>query len=508
LTHLSSNGYHSPAMSAWRGGAIGAGVVAVLAGILLGTGVISVRKRDDGTREGGEGDARADSDGAAEGGKKRRVGKGKPKGKKGKRGGGEDDGPPPDPAETGVVKHVKGKTFDGLTLINPVYRPGTKGREVPVHEAELWDIEGKKVHAWSADDAFDKKRGWTIARIDPDGWLYVVMPDTGVVKLDWEGNTAWKVEDVFHHDLSFDKDGGVVVLLEEKRDVPHPEDPDEGTVGILDHLVAFVDKDGKVERKLSLYDAMKNNGVFVERLKERVEDKERKNADGEIKGIDAFHATGVSLLPKDVAGLGKKGDVLVSVRHLDTVVAISRDDGKLLWSWGEGELEHQHDPSVSPEGHVVVFDNGIKRKRSRVVFVDPKTNEIVRTYDGGDDNEFFSAGRGVAQVLPNKNLLVFVSNKSRAFEVTPDDEVVWDFNSPFIHKSHRLPIRGSRLVGPTLEGVQKIVAGKAPAPKAEGAPEKDDADAKADDAKADDKKADDKKADDEKADEDEGDETE
>ena len=42
----------------------------------------------------------------------------------------------------------------------------------------------------------------------------------------------------------------------------------------------------------------------------------------------------------------------------------------------------------------------------------------------------YSAACGVSQRLPNGNTLITESDNGRAFEVTPDSEIVWEFYNP------------------------------------------------------------------------------
>ena len=484
-----------PPMAAWKGAAIGAGALALLTGILLGTGVISL---------GGKGGASgSDSDG---GKKKRRRRTRKDDGDRGL--GYIDETEDKQPGKKGVTHHDKDKAHDGLTLVNPCFRGGRGARLKPVHEAQLWDMEGKMVHKWSAQP-FGKAHGWAIARVDDQGFLYFILADTGIAKLDWEGEVVWTVEDVFHHDLGFGPDGEVVVVNEHKREVDRP-DPDSGDpVTILDQGFTWLTRDGEVGKKLWLYDALKDHDKFKQVLQSKIDKKESSGKNASDGAIDVFQLNSAFVLPRDVDGLGKKGDVLGSPRYLDLAVSLSKETGQANWVWGEEELQLPHDPTLSKDDKVVIFDNGNRRKRSRVVLVDPKTNEIARAYNGGDDNEFFSSGRGLAQGLPNGNLVVFVSNEARVFEVNADDEIVWDFLGPWITKQGRRPLRGERLSGRTLRRLKDILAGTVDPPKSgvvPEPPEQDDAepekadDEKADAEKADDKKADDKKADDKKAD--------
>jgi hypothetical protein len=67
--------------------------------------------------------------------------------------------------------------------------------------------------------------------------------------------------------------------------------------------------------------------------------------------------------------------------------------------------------------------------------------------------------------LPNGNLIVFVSNEARVFEVDAEDQIVWDFLGPWVTKQGRRPIRGERLTGPALSRVKDILAGTVDPPK-------------------------------------------
>ena len=486
----------NPPMAAWKGAAIGAGALALLTGILLGTGVISL---------GGKGGASgSDSEDRSKKRKKRRRSK-------------QDDGGAKalgyinetedrQPGKKGVTHYDKDKAHDGLTLVNPCFRGG-RSKIKAVHEAQLWDMEGKMVHRWKASP-FGSPEGWAVARMDDQGFLYFIVADTGIAKLDWAGEVVWEIEDIFHHDLGFGPDGEVVAVNETKREVDRP-DPDSGDpVTILDQGFTWISRDGEVGKKLWLYDALKDHDKFKAVLQSKIDRKESSGKDASKGAIDVFQLNSAFVLPRDVKGLGKKGDVLGSPRYLDLAVSVSKETGKANWVWGEDELQLPHDPTLSKDDKVVIFDNGNRRKRSRVIYVDPQTNEITRSYNGGDENEFFSAGRGLAQGLPNGNIVVFVSNDARVFEVNEDEEIVWDFLGPWMTKRARRPIRGERLTGATLKRAKDILAGTAdppkkgvvPEPPAEDEEPEDADDKKADDKKADDKKADDKKADDKKAD--------
>jgi hypothetical protein len=130
------------------------------------------------------------------------------------------------------------------------------------------------------------------------------------------------------------------------------------------------------------------------------------------------------------------GDLLASFRPTSTVVRISRKTGKIVWKLGGPTVSGQHAPTLLPNGNVLIFDNGTHRlddsmPYSRVIEVDPTTNEIVWKYQDSPAWNFFSPRMGNAQRLPNGNTLITESSFGRMFEVTREGETVWEYVNPF-----------------------------------------------------------------------------
>ena len=55
---------------------------------------------------------------------------------------------------------------------------------------------------------------------------------------------------------------------------------------------------------------------------------------------------------------------------------------------------------------------------------------VVWSYTGTTDFPFYSIANGASERLPNGNTLITESRDGRAFEVTPDKEIVWEFFNP------------------------------------------------------------------------------
>ena len=68
---------------------------------------------------------------------------------------------------------------------------------------------------------------------------------------------------------------------------------------------------------------------------------------------------------------------------------------------------------------------------SRVIEINPATNEIGWTYQDRPVSNFFSPRMGNAQPLPNGNTLINEASFGRFFEVTRDGEIVWEYVNPY-----------------------------------------------------------------------------
>jgi hypothetical protein len=140
-------------------------------------------------------------------------------------------------------------------------------------------------------------------------------------------------------------------------------------------------------------------------------------------------------MPVDIEGFCRKGDWLISIRELDFVAVLDPEKEQVRWSWGPGELDSQHHPTLLENGNVLVFDNGRYRGFSRIVELDPLTKKIVWEYKSDPPEEFFSEKGGSCQRLPNGNTLIAESLKGRVFEVTKAGKIVWEFFNPNIKEN-------------------------------------------------------------------------
>ena len=131
---------------------------------------------------------------------------------------------------------------------------------------------------------------------------------------------------------------------------------------------------------------------------------------------------------------------LLSVRHLDSILKISRTSGDILWQLGGSrsdfvfrageQFRHQHALELTPGGRYLLFDNGNHRQpvefsRAAEYELDPKgkTASLVWSFVLTGDN-CYSSSYGDVDRLANGNILIADFHNTLT-EVTPKGEVVW-----------------------------------------------------------------------------------
>ncbi len=452
-------------MSAVKSGLIGAAAVGGVIAVLLASGTVQFGSHDEPVAQG------ADEAGDKKKGRRGRKGKGR---KRGGKSGGAVGRAAEDIGKIGTTVNDKARAHPGLSLYNPCawgrkFRRAAGGKVF--REARIINNDAEVLHAWSTDFVPDAKRGWAIAKLDATGNLYAVNARSGLVKVDWDSNTVWGVEKAFHHDFSIADDGRVWALVEHGRHATF-----EGqSFDLLDNGIVVLGLNGEVEEEFWFFDVLqdmpelkahvrKNLDRRAPKGKESLARDEDEDEFGEeggrvLFGRDLFHANAFSFATKTIEGVWNEGDIITSIREMDMVVVLDRKTHEPKWHWGQGEVQRQHDPEQLENGNLLIFDNGRKRHWSRVIEFDPLTSKIVWEYK---DDGFFSSIRGLSQRLPNGDTLVVSSQRGRAFEVTPEGDVVWEYWSPDVFDGAlRLPFRMERLQGEPLAFVEKqLAAGK------------------------------------------------
>ena len=380
---------------------------------------------------------------------------------------------PVDAAEqkkVGVTTHLKGEAGPGLT----VYCSEESD------EVRWIDLQGKVRHQIQVPGA-------TCKLVEPTGQGDILILGDGILtRVDLTGEVIWRVGKKydphtagrllsFHHDLGLNKRGQILALTNNNRLIRY-----KGIkIPIRDDEITVLSARGKRLRSTSLFDLFRPliKPERLDRIHELVT-REGLKAVGWDDITDVLHANTLELLETSTP-LGRAGQVLVAVRYLDVVALLDIKRNKTLWSWGPGELEWPHHPSVLDNGHLLIFDNGSRRKWSRVIELDPKKGEVVWSYPAAKgDRSFFSDTRGSAQALPGGTVLITESDRGRIFEVSRQGKLVWEWWNPALVDGKKAGITERRLIyratrygddSAELKALRRQ-PGKAPRPARQGSP--------------------------------------
>ena len=336
--------------------------------------------------------------------------------------------------DSGVTVLDPDKVQPGVTLVTGMWL--SKGEWRPA--ARLIDFDGSVLNEWKirpeqiwpesphadiAKGTHNKPTGYVHGSVLlPDGDIIFNIEYLGMVRMSPCGEVVWKLPYRTHHSIALDDAGNIWASGTVWRNAPIDE-----YVGLrapfVDETLVQVSADGEMLQEIfvlkSLYDSGFQGTVRLSH-----------------KTLDLTHLNDVEVLTEAMAPafpMFNAGDLLVSLRNLNLVVVVDSSTGAVKWHFSH-PLIHQHDPDFEPDGTIAIFDNnddttrnGDYWGRSRIIKVDPETYRWSVAYPTSDDQPFYSQEGGKHQLLSNGNRLITEANAGRAFEVTPDGKLVWNW---------------------------------------------------------------------------------
>jgi hypothetical protein len=315
--------------------------------------------------------------------------------------------------------------------------------------AILARLDGEQIHSWRLPSG---ERACELAELLPDGDVILVCQDESLTRLDWNSHSVWDLEIRAHHDVEVAADGTLLVV---DRDLY----PYQGRQVWFDGI-AWVSGEGQVLRRWSTFEHLAELRRHhppspLDRPASAAESRRPEASGNEAHG-DYYHVNAVEILPD--TPLGKRdarfrgGNLLVCLRNANLLLILDAKTLSVTWSWGPGQLQLPHMPTMLDDGNILVFDNGVWRRASRVLEIEPASGEIVWTYGEEAQQRFFVKERGCSQRLANGNTLICDSQRGHVFEVASSGETVWEFWNPeFQGKSRRRLYRFERLPASRVE---------------------------------------------------------
>lgn len=310
--------------------------------------------------------------------------------------------------KSGVTIYEKELTFDGYNFVRD----------------KIIDMDGNQVHLWS----------WlNFVKILDEGKVFANHKDK-IGLYYWNSTPIWEKDILVHHELALSQEG---ILLAVSSEVHKYKNRDVE----FDVIMEF-DLEGNELSYWSTYDNLLHLKEHHKMSKLDVpalfydNNCERSKFGG---CYEYYHLNSLESLPETELGKKdkrfQKGNWLISLPYFNLVVILDRETKEVVWSWGSDELGIQHMPRMLKNGNILIYDNGkYVRDYSRVIEVDPVKNEIVWEYKADPPQDFYSATQGSAQRLPNGNTLIIESEEGRAFEVTKEGKIVWEWYNPEINE--------------------------------------------------------------------------
>lgn len=335
------------------------------------------------------------------------------------------------PARTGVIAHRPDQAYAGYNYYTSGHAP----------EAILMDMKGRVLHTWRREfrDVWprrDTSRGrtdyWRRAYLYPNGDLLAIYDGLGLVKLDKDSRVLWGYDGACHHDLDVVGDGKIYVLTWEAMSHPQIRSGEP----VWEDFVTVLGADGRVLRKVSILAAFMASPYAS--VLARIPARE-----------DIFHTNTIKVLDGRLQSRSpafRASNVLISVRNVDVIAVLDLDAERIVWAMA-GMWRMQHQSTILDTGNILLFDNqGGHNGFSKVIEFDPfaakpvkadpfvefepQDQRVVWSYEGDSSNHFFSRSCGSNQRLPNGSTLITESDAGRAFEVTRDKTIVWEFLNP------------------------------------------------------------------------------
>lgn len=368
--------------------------------------------------------------------------------------------PDSDTAESGGVSvYDTSRAYRGYNLF-----------AVPERGAALIDMEGRIVHEWR--NPIPDVNDFNEAKMLPGGDLLGVSERFGLVVLGWDSDVILSRKMNAHHDASRAGDGTYFALSYETRryrDLDFRFDTIMQLSSELKPLREWSTFDNLDRIKQAFDQRSFTDGILDSMIAAGISPAEQEHELGRLgirdlpqgdKLFDYFHLNTVSLLPD--TPLGRKdqrfraGNILTCARNVNQVAILDSANFEIVWVWGEGVLEWPHHPTMLDNGNILIFDNGVLRKYSSVVEVNPVTKQIVWQYIATPPESFYSYQSGSAQRLPNGNTLICEAAKGHTFEVTREGKIVWEWRNPVINAGRRVSIY--RMLRLSPEEVEPLLA--------------------------------------------------
>jgi hypothetical protein len=390
----------------------------------------------------------------------------------------------------GLLSYNFDKSYEGYNLIYPHRQPDiflldNCGELVHLWEGPEMTVPGNTAYLMPNGNLICTRRN-NITTADP---IFAGGGGATVEIRSWDNDLLWEytkndAEGRLHHDIAIKGNGNILMIQWDLMTREEAIQAGRDTALLAQNQVwpekiIEVNMDKEIvwewnarDHLIQDFDSTKDNfGVISENP-----GKINFNYDTNDGKADWLHANSIDYHEE-------RGQILLSVPQFDEVWIIdntttteeaagtfggrSNRGGELIYRWGNdfaygadtlgsNQFHYQHDAQwvddfVSPShpdfDRIAVFNNRIGDDFSAVTFIDPGWDMYKGTYAKNLDDTFapevpyrefthpdpqamYSTGLSGVQALANGNYLVNSGRQGYAFELTPDNEIVWEYITP------------------------------------------------------------------------------
>jgi hypothetical protein len=238
------------------------------------------------------------------------------------------------------------------------------------------------------------------------------------------GQPVWILDEVAHHSNELDQDGTIWTGGLSTAGFADNEFLRER---IRDDAILRVSQEGKVLERHSIVKILRDNGLETFLM----------GSTGEYLQWDPIHLNQVRKAERDTPHW-KRGDLLISIRSLSTVMLYRPSTGKVVWHQ-QGPWMNQHDADFVDDHRISVFDNNVySGAPADQPFMVPSDANQVFVYDfaTGEATQPYAKllaearpvtyFEGRARVLPDGGLFLEESSSGRLLRFTTD-RLLWSF---------------------------------------------------------------------------------
>lgn len=299
-----------------------------------------------------------------------------------------------------------------------VFEPSAFSRPVEPGKPETF----RPVHPWLASD----------------GSLTFHQNTTPIYQVNTCNEIVWVNHDFgYHHSLEVDHEGNFWLA-----GIPHKQELDEsyGEEFKDDHIVKISAAGETLYAKSAMRILEENeliNRVYV--------------YDNPVN--DPIHLNDVQPVKED--GLyWRRGDVFISLGHLNMIMLFRPDEDKLVW-WSQDHIMHQHDIDVLDDHRISVFDNRRTNRHSGPVIIGHNEIRVIDFETSSSDTPWSKSleslriktvSQGLSDYDEAGGVMVEETNYGRLFKLAPDGNVQWLFLNEATPDGERFSLNWSRLI--------------------------------------------------------------